>query len=281
MQQHVKEGGILEDHRFMAIVTLAESRFPAGAAVLAALNERRPGGNAELIVADDPQSAEAANSVMIKIGDRAYVCMFLAEPVPQGTMDLAASASHFWEDAAEQLAGHKAQIVVAELEGGEDFEARREGASRVMDLAAAVCICSLAPVIGIYWTNGETVTQPEPFVAEADRMGDDAWPAHVWAQYFWIADARTGNPGLLTHGLRSFIGREIEFEPGGYEQAVLFERTGQIVHFLLSSGPVLDHAETLGISETERIRVAHKPSGRRGDSPVLSLSLEQAEQPSG
>ena len=118
---------------------------------------------------------------MIGIGDAVYICIFLDEAAPAGTFDHAASASHFWQTASDDLARHKAHIVLAQFQAGDKPPAPPVAAALVMQLAAVVC--DLAPVIGVFWSNGETVTQPQQFVSEADRLTEGAWPAYVWVQY--------------------------------------------------------------------------------------------------
>jgi len=200
----------MSEQRFMAIIALAEARFPSADDILSAFNERMPGANATLIDFEKPDAEDG--SIMIETGGHAFVCMFLENPVPTGTFDHAAQASHFWQTAQTALAKHKTHIVVAEFHARQKPAGRRQCAAEVTQLAAAVCMRSLAPVIGVYWSNGKTVTQPEQFIAEAERLNHNAWPILTWLQFYWVAPATPGaHLGLVTHGLFPFVGLENEF----------------------------------------------------------------------
>lgn len=120
------------------------------------------------------------------------------------------------------------------------------------------------------------MTRPEPFLDAIGQIGTGSWPVFVWLQYYWIAAAENELPGLATYGLAPFLGRELEFEPGGLEQQTLFTRAGQIASYLLDHGDVLKDGETLGISESERIRIRHLSQGRQPGIPVFHFTLERS-----
>ncbi|MEM7429695.1 MAG: DUF4261 domain-containing protein [Pseudomonadota bacterium] len=262
----------MQDNKFMALVALANDRFPSHQSIISDLNARLPEG--EAVAIGNPQGAADDGSLMIEIGAAVYVCLFLSNAVPTGTFDHAAAASHFWKEAAADLAAHKAHVVVSEFSSGSGFEARRTCALHVSLIAAAVC--TQADAIGLHWTTGETVTRKEPFLDEIGQLSRGTWPVYVWLQYYWVGGKAEENPGLATYGLRAFIGRELEFEPGGLDQQTLFARAGQIASYLVDNGDVLGDGETLGISESERIRVRHLAEGRRAGIPVLNLTLERS-----
>lgn len=262
----------MDQTKFMALVALADNSFPDEAAILAALNARLPEAEAREI--DTPKGGEQDDALMIEIGDAVYVCIHINAPVPKDTFEHAAAASHFWQDAGEALAAHKSHVVVAEFSAGSGFEAKKASALHVSLITAAVS--ELTDTIGIHWTTGETVTRKEPFLDEMGQLGNGVWPVYVWLQYYWIGGKDKENPGLATHGLRPFLGRELEFEPGGLDQQTLFARAGQIASYLLDNGDILADGETLGISDNERIRIRHLPEGRRRHIPILHLTLERS-----
>ncbi len=262
----------MQDSKFMALVALADNRFADEAAIVAALNARLPEGEARIV--ETPDGADEDGALMIEIGDAVYVCIHIDAPVPKDTFDHAAAASHFWPDAGTALAAHKSHVVVAEFSAGTGFQAKRASAAHVSLIAAAVC--ELVDAIGIHWTTGETVTRKEPFLDEIGQIGKGVWPVYVWLQYYWIGGKDKENPGLATHGLGPFIGRELEFDPGGLDQQTLFARAGQIASYLLDNGDIIADGETLGISENERIRIRHLAEGRRRHVPVLHLTLERS-----
>ncbi len=80
-------------------------------------------------------------------------------------------------------------------------------------------------------------------------------------------------------GLQPFVGREIEFWPQPLPVATIAERVIGTIQYLLNKGPVLDDGDTLGVSDSERIRVRHQPRGQRLDVPVLVLSVEHLDEP--
>jgi hypothetical protein len=78
---------------------------------------------------------------------------------------------------------------------------------------------------------------------------------------------------LVTTGLASFVGREIEWLPATLPPAVIAQRVYGVCQYLIVNGMVLKDGDTVGVSESERIRVHFAERGQRG-APVLQLTME-------
>jgi Domain of unknown function (DUF4261) len=81
---------------------------------------------------------------------------------------------------------------------------------------------------------------------------------------------------VLTSGPFPFTGREIEFQPAPISAYEIGKRVIGLCDYLIRSGPVIGDGETVGTTESERIRVRFADSGQRPGIPVLRLIVEGA-----
>jgi hypothetical protein len=77
--------------------------------------------------------------------------------------------------------------------------------------------------------------------------------------------------GAVTHGLSSFVGREIEFEDGRDLSSVINKVAG-LASYLIQHGDVIKDGQTFGASETERLKVQHAISREYAGLPVLRVT---------
>ena len=138
-------------------------------------------------------------------------------------------------------------------------------------------LCDIAPALGVYWCSGDVVTKPEHFQEGALGSSTGTPPVDSWLQLrFFKGTLENGRPGvgMMTTGLMPFVGREIEFPPAELHPSVVVQRVIGTAHYLLANGPVVDHGHTIGISNSEAIRVRHLDRGHFAPRPVYELTLE-------
>ncbi|MEM7056179.1 MAG: hypothetical protein AAF557_01195, partial [Pseudomonadota bacterium] len=113
----------------------------------------------------------------------------------------------------ELFDGHQAQISVACGGARDDLGSMELYAAAVH--VAATAICSVAPAGAIYWESGELLVHPNDFRAAIGPMMAGQMPIASWIGFRPILgtaeDAET--VGMITCGLRPFLGREIELAP--------------------------------------------------------------------
>lgn len=76
--------------------------------------------------------------------------------------------------------------------------------------------------------------------------------------------------GAVTHGLSSFVGREIEFS-GGRDVGSVIHKVAGLASYLMLHGDVLKDGDTFGANETERFKVHHEVSRSIAGLPVLRV----------
>jgi hypothetical protein len=179
------------------------------------------------------------------------------------------------------MSAQTAHIIVGALSEAEGHGPCVDHASVVTVIAAA--IASMTPTIGVYWSNGGTVTEAGHFVQAAERLVAGRPPADLWVQLRWLDGSPTPEGertlAVVTTGLSAFVGREVEFMPAPLPPAVIADRTLGTLTYLLTHGPVLKDEDSLGVSEKERIRVTHAAQGYKPGVPVMQLRVEALDEP--
>ena len=137
------------------------------------------------------------------------------------------------------------------------------------------------PAIGVLW--GSVLMQPATLNGEFARLQQGELPFSVWVliQY---SKQPNGNILISTLGMRDFELMEIETE-----STLPLDQTFDLVRkfgsYMLAKGPVVKDGETIGLTETQRIKVRHTRSFRPDvNENVYWLELTDApsiEKPKG
>ena len=268
--------------RFMAILAMEQPRVVKPERLIEVLRQNLPGlPVAPSAIEPRRQPGEpASESYLLDVGGTVITVMFLDRPTPQGTYDFAIRHSLHWPDAAAQLQRERAHAIVATLSEPADVAEAVRSATFVTLVSAA--IAALTGSIGVYWATGETVTERDGFIQAATRLTNGQFPVETWMQLALFAGtpSPTGQKTVaaVTTGFSAFGFREIEFQPAAVPPATLASRLIGTVQYLLTEGPVLKSGDTLGISESERIRVQFQASDHRSGTSVYALSLEQIDE---
>jgi len=266
---------------FVAMLALSRPELPTAEAIIAELKKRAPrfaDGLRAVRPAETP--AAAGQALTFAAGNRLLSVMLIDKPLPDGTLDEAIKADLVWPEAKEEIATHRAHVIVGCVANAEGHGPAVETAGLVTAMAAAVA--ALTPTIGIYWSTGNTVTEAARFQQIADSFFEGNAPVTVWVQLLLLPSLPTAKGertlAAVTQGLQPFVGREIEFQPTTLPPATIAQRVIGACIYLLNKGPVLRDGDTLGVSHEERIRVAYANSGQRPSVPVLRMGVEQIER---
>ncbi|MEO1317399.1 MAG: hypothetical protein AAFW01_12570 [Pseudomonadota bacterium] len=142
-----------------------------------------------------------------------------------------------WPGGAMELARHTAWLEVVDLGFMRDRGIAR--LDRAFNRAAAVT-AALAAVagqvdpLGILWWPAQNAIGPDRFAAQVERVLGGEAPLELWLRWFYTKPLNEGDEdGILTRGLLSFTGFEIEVPPGPIEpelaRAIVFEFARMVI----------------------------------------------------
>jgi hypothetical protein len=267
--------------RFMAMLALERPAHVTAEQVIEQVGKRFPENRIPFSNAAPKGEGGADAPLMLKVGDILVTAMFIDQPIPADSLAEPIAVNKVWPEAAAQLGAHKAHIIVGTLDEAEGHGPCVDHAAVVTVVTAA--IASMTPAIGVYWSNGRTVTETSRFVRAAERLIAGRPPAEIWVQLLWLdgpmTPARERTLAVVTTGLAPFVGREVEFMPAPLPPAVIADRTLGTLTYLLTRGPVLKDGDSLGVSEKERIRATYAAQGYKPGVPVMQLRIEALDEP--
>ena len=266
-----------EERVFVANILLARPTPISAQMLTAAVRRRFPEfkGECACIDGDKPENS-SGNSQMIVMNGTPIAIMSIDMPIPAENFISAVSAAEIvWPDVAKTVAQHQAHIIVGVLHNATTFEDAKRTAGNLTVLAAA--LCDIVPAIAVSWVSGDLLAKPENFQHGAAQFLKGTPPVDNWLQLRLIrATTADGRPGLamVTTGLVPFLDREIEFLPAALHPVIVGQRVIGTAHYLLASGPIVEHGNTIGVSNSESLRVRHLERGRYTRRPVYELTLE-------
>jgi hypothetical protein len=266
--------------RFIAYVALAKP-----AALTAAMVIDRVG----LSFAGVPIAMSAAGSgpalpgeaMLVTIEGKPYTVISVEQPLPRDAWHSAVELDRVWPEASEAMAQQRAHLIVASLTAPASHGDAMEMAAAISMITAA--IVSLSDALAVIWSNGDVISEARTFQMQALGLANRQLPIDRWIGFTWLdgppTDKGERTLACLTTGLRPFVGRELEFLPAPLPPVTIAQRLIGTCQYLIANGLVLGDGETLGISQSERIRVRHAAQGQRPGVPVLKLSVEMLDQP--
>ena len=225
--------------QFTATILLEEPGEPDVEAIAATLAMRFPTiGRIGAL----PAAGGADGAVTI---DGARVTLRLADRVPEEGFGPPLRLIRPWEP-APAIHRHAATLEVAcggELPGLEGAEAY---AAAVHFVATAAC--QVAPAAAVFWREGWAISEPEAFASGAESILSGCMPLSSWVGFAAIVPrghAPEEATGMVTYGLRPFIGREIELapRPGGPRNA--YRCVSRIARMALDRGVALEDGQHL------------------------------------
>lgn len=212
-------------------------------------------------------SADAGKSVVMTVqcDGEPIVVMSMPMPLPKEEWERPSlRASVQWPEAPSVFARHRAHLVVATLaEPSDRLKAARCMAGVIGALIAAVPGCS-----GVFWES--LVAHPAVAWLEASRDAFAPYPGFPYPLWVSLHVHHDGGwIGVISFGLSSFVGREIELEPQDADREQALQKAAGLAIYLMQRGAVLKDGDTFGATATERIRVRHVMSKRVPGLAVL------------
>lgn len=238
------------------------------------LKRQTPKAAGQLEVAQSPND----KGLLVTFGSGVFIVMLVNATVPRGAFDVALHEDNrLWPQAAAAVDKHRAHIVVTGpiLDGP---VADRVAMARDMTaLCAALAACT--PCLGVCWGTSQSIIDTASFLRAAAGKPNTFVETTVWVRLHFFGSELQQGParvGCVTAGLSAFVGREIEFEPAALPLGVVAERVLGTVEYLLAAGPIFNHGDTLGVTDTERIRITHHEKGALVAGPIYRLDHEVA-----
>ena len=261
--------------RFMTMLALERSEFADGREVVAALKSFAPNVTAEAL--GQQQKEASIPTHLVKIGQTVLAIMYIDKPLPPDAVERPLAYDRSWPEAKTELQKHKAHIIAAVFQSADGFGPARQSAVDLTLLTAA--LIRSHPVLGVIWATGNTIAPPQNVFNALRQISEQKFPLDLWLQIYPYRPPSIPETeqviGFITDGLQPFVGREIQFDPAPLAPQEVASRVLNIAHYLLTQGPVLKDGETLGMSETEKVRIRYRPEGARPGVPILELTLEQ------
>ena len=217
------------------------------------------------------------DTLTFSMGPVAMTRMIIGTPMPAGEFKRAlAMAERRWPESASAVSAHRAHIIVGTLKPATNWQDAARHAGFITAVAAA--ITRLSKARAVYFPTAETLTPPEKFRELACGFTQDRLPHELWVQLIpmTITDRPTGKVqnALMTEGLRSFAGREIEFAPSDVPVGDLATRALSLAQELIMTGVQLVDGKTFGLNADELFRIRFKDRGIRDRVPIIKLTPE-------
>jgi len=189
--------------------------------------------------------------------------------IPQQELEYPLSTAWYWENARQEISAHQSHCVV--------FVSSKIASSLDILKFLTKLVFSLSKLldtVAIYWGQSAQVFQPSFYYANCETFIEDDgnYPLPIWVKITGVENS-TGYLYLYSKGLSAFKQRELEIVSyqGSFLDGYFFLL--DLANYLLINGPVIKDGDTVGDSETERIKVIYKKSELFPEEDVLSLQF--------
>jgi hypothetical protein len=191
-------------------------------------------------------------------------------PYPdQGALRQIAQFAYWWPNALNDLARNRAHMMVScSWSKHSRLDAHRRHLILVRELVEQL------PVIGVMW--GSSLIQTDLFKGEFANTMKGGFPFSLWV-LIQFSKQPNGNILISTIGMRDFEQMEIETE-SSLPLDQTFDLVRKLGGYILNTGKAVKDGDTVGLSETQKVKVRHSRSFRPDvNEPVYWLEL--TEQP--
>lgn len=254
--------------QFTATVLLERPWKPDTGAVAAAVARRFPTiGRVEAVPARSAVHIDGAE-VALRLG---------TEKIPVARLVPPMRPVRVW-DPEPAIRGHVGYLDIScggdlpGLEGSEAFAA----AVHFVATAAA----ELSPAAAVFWSQGWALSSPANFVGGADEILAGRMPLGAWVSFSTVVPrgyAPAQATGMVTYGMRPFIGRELELAPRPGDPRSAWRCVGRIARMALDRGVKLADGVRLGAAESAwAVTVRERDAWLRRDEPVFVLVADDS-----
>lgn len=219
----------------------------------------------------------SAESAVMSIDYDDWLIALMPVPAQVGD-DIAAICAHsrLWPNATPAPVDYAAHTIVTVMRFG-DRPVEREGieAAVLLSRVLASLIALSDSIQAVYFGSANHVVLPALF----REMAREMFPAPMTIA--WVALNVGARPdGVMTghsRGMDMLDLMDVEIPATAESAEDVFGRLSGICDYLIENGQVIGDGDTLGSSESERIRVVYGPSALDDDRQVMSLQYEAIE----
>lgn len=205
-------------------------------------------------------SGQTQNALLLAGDEFEIAIMAIDAPFPIPELEVAASQSLLFSDAAKVATDQQAHVAVQASVTGTTFAARRTALVTVSRLIAA-----LDP-LGVYWPHSGVISGIDGFVDITPNA--QSWPVTNW---FGARSFSDGGAGALSIGASSLLGYEIAILPasGASPQSQLKTLFG-VLAWTVEVGPVVTDGQKVQLEAASAYR-AELRRGNAGEPDVMAL----------
>ena len=194
-------------------------------------------------------------------------------PQPSDTLETAYKLNFIWPEARDVIAAHRSHTVLSVMGETSGFD-NVTSASRAMAVAT-LALANLTEPLAVLWDTSKALLKHNAIAGAITTLAKGSPPLDLWVTYSPWVDNKTGEIGLFSNGLKGFVGYDIELTPAKRSLGQVLERAIALTGYLLDKGPILKDGDTIGYSETERLKVKFADDGQ-GET-VLQITTEQVQ----
>lgn len=186
-----------------------------------------------------------------------------------------------WTRGLGEFADHRAHVLIHEagIEG-------EEGPDAVFDRAAAVTataavVARLTRPVGVAWMAAHNAL-PMPMFREAmEELTEGLAPLRLWVRWHMIPpdEMQEASPGLVTHGLAPFIGRELLAKPSQVESHRLIELAFALARSLVDERVGLGERDHLTLDDGTELDIRLRGPGTHSEVPVYEFEVPGMQAP--
>jgi hypothetical protein len=244
----------------IAFVLLENPATPNAQALVDAMRQRHP----DLAWNIAAGAANPTESSLIRCGNQLLAVMSVPAPLPRDE-GLWKRAAMLWPEGSEAAGRHSAHLIVSMMGTNQNkVESARITTAVVGGLIAVTPGCS-----AVVW--GAKVARSAQIWFDMSLRAFTPFPGYPFTLWVDIVPFPSGQTiGAITVGLSSFVDREIEFEMDGMDRPTVIDRVAGLALYLIEHGTVIKDGDTIGVSQTNRIKVHYRTS-RFTAAPVISV----------
>jgi len=236
------------------MVMLADMVAPDTVAVAAKLSERAAQFGPVEIPEPDGDTA------VFRMGEHMVFVSHMPGQIPAEDLEWPAQvAGWYWEDAIEQVKTHKSHVIVGTMSEADPIT------QHLLVTHTAAAVCEAANAICVYWGTSGVLTPSDMYIEQASTADAESLPVPLWLSVSW-AKLEDGRMEIVTHGLTEFGHLELGSRSDDPDATFFLY---DIAGYLMSSGAQLEHGQTIGSSEDEKLGIVHGPAPWEGDDIVV------------
>lgn len=215
---------------------------------------------------ESPTNVERTDEALsFSLGDDLAVVTPVPAPVPWGDLQNLCRAAWHWPEAEAGVEPLDSHLLVTLVAGVASPLTRTQRLTRVV-----TALLEATSAVAVYWGPGPAINPAEAFVEASDFLNEGSLPLLLWTE-LRVFSTSPGKVSLVTSGLRSLGGMEIEIIDSERHPSELIALVDSIGAYLARNGPVIGDGETVGLSEDQAIAARHLASVWDREGPVLRL----------